>query len=43
MPEKGTDDDDPDLPGRTPQVRTAGGDSYFVEQAEIVEAIDDDP
>lgn len=43
MPEEEAESDDSGLPGRTLQIRTAGGDSYFVEQAEIVEAIDDDP
>lgn len=39
QPEAGSD---PDLPGRTVQVRFGGGTEY-VEQAELVEAVDPDP
>lgn len=43
VPVEGTDEDDPDLPGRTIQLRKPGEDTYYVRQAEIVEAIDEDP
>ena len=43
VPEKGTEEDDPDLPGRTIQLRKPGEDTYYVRQAEIIEAIDEDP
>ena len=43
VPEEGTEEDDPDLPGRTLQLRKPGEDTYYVQQAEIIEAIDDDP
>ena len=43
VPEKGTEDDDPDLPGRTIQLRKPGEDTYYVQQAEIIEAIDENP
>ncbi|GAB7019637.1 hypothetical protein JCM18750_24980 [Halostagnicola bangensis] len=42
VPEQPTDDDDPDLPGRTLQIRT-GGDIEHLEQAVIVEVQDADP
>ncbi|WP_121742151.1 hypothetical protein [Natronorubrum halophilum] len=42
VPQESTDEDDPDLPGRTIQLRT-GGDSEFFEQAVIVEVQDEDP
>lgn len=43
VPEEGTEADDPELPGQTIQLREPGEDTYYVEQAEIVEAVDDDP
>lgn len=43
MPEKRSDEDDPNLPGKTIQLRKPGEETYFVQQAEIVEAIDDNP
>lgn len=42
VPEKPAEDDDPDLPGRTIQVRTGGGET-FVPQVEIVEVQDHNP
>ncbi|WP_233274828.1 hypothetical protein [Haladaptatus cibarius] len=42
VPEEPADDDDPDLPGQTIQVRT-GGDETFIPQAEIVEVQDTSP
>ncbi|NUB90886.1 hypothetical protein HTZ84_13400 [Haloterrigena sp. SYSU A558-1] len=39
VPQEPTDEDDPDLPGRTLQLRMGGG-IEFVEQAEIVEVQD---
>ncbi|WP_254544144.1 hypothetical protein [Halomarina pelagica] len=39
VPREPADDDDPDLPGRTLQVRTGGGET-FIPQAEIVEVQD---
>ncbi|MDJ1432427.1 hypothetical protein [Halostagnicola sp. A-GB9-2] len=42
VPEQSTDDDDPDLPGRTLQIRT-GGDIEHLEQAVIVEVQDANP
>ena len=42
VPENPADDDDPDLPGRTIQVRT-GGDETFISQAEIVDVQDSPP
>lgn len=43
VPVEGTDEDDPDLPGRTIQLRKPGEETFYVQQAEIVEAIDEDP
>lgn len=43
IPEEDSDADDPDLPGRTIQLRKPGEDTFYVAQAEIVEAIDEDP
>lgn len=43
VPEERADGDDPDLPGRTIQLRTAGGETRYVEQAVIVEVQDADP
>lgn len=43
VPEQPAEGDDPNLPGRTLQVRLAGGGQEFVPQAEIVEVTDDDP
>lgn len=42
IPEEPTDEDDPDLPGRTIQFRMGGGIEYL-EQAEIVDVQDEDP
>ncbi|WP_227354813.1 hypothetical protein [Haladaptatus salinisoli] len=42
VPEKPADDDDPDLPGRTIQIRTGGGET-FVSQAKIVEVQEANP
>jgi hypothetical protein len=42
VPQEPTDEDDPDLPGRTIQFRMGGGIEY-IEQAEIVEVQDEDP
>jgi len=42
VPEQPTDEDDPDLPGRTIQFRMGGGIDYL-EQAEIVEVEDRNP
>lgn len=42
VPQEPAEDDDPDLPGRTLQVRR-GGDQTFVPQAEIVEVEDENP
>ncbi len=42
VPEQPTDEDDPDLPGRTLQIRT-GGDIEHLEQAVIVEVQDSNP
>ncbi|MFC6718155.1 hypothetical protein ACFQGT_11000 [Natrialbaceae archaeon GCM10025810] len=42
VPEQPTDEDDPDLPGRTLQLRLGGGIEYL-EQAEIVEIQDLSP
>ena len=42
VPETPVDDDDPDLPGRTIQVR-AGGEETFISQAEIVDVQDSSP
>ncbi len=42
VPEEPTDDDDPDLPGRTTQLRM-GGEIEYVEQSRIVEIQDEDP
>ena len=42
VPQEETEADDPDLPGRTLQVRMGGGIEYL-EQAEIVEVQDHDP
>ena len=42
VPQNPTDEDDPDLPGRTIQLRMGGGIEY-VEQAEIVEVQDEEP
>ena len=42
VPEEPAEDDDPDLPGQTIQVRTGGGEE-FVSQAEIVEVQDAAP
>lgn len=43
VPREPTEDDDPALPGRTIQLRTAGGETHYVEQARIVEVQDADP
>lgn len=43
VPQEPSEDDDPNLPGVTLQVRLAGGDSEFVEQATIVEVQDEEP
>ena len=42
VPQEPTDEDDPDLPGRTIQLRMGGGIEHL-EQAEIVEVQDDNP
>ncbi|WP_458204505.1 hypothetical protein [Haladaptatus sp. NG-SE-30] len=42
VPEEPADDDDPDLPGQTIQIRT-GGEEQFIPQAEIVEVQDANP
>ncbi|ELY60487.1 hypothetical protein C491_04295 [Natronococcus amylolyticus DSM 10524] len=42
VPEEPTDDDDPDLPGRTIQLRL-GGEIEYVDQSRIVEVQDEDP
>lgn len=42
VPEERTDEEDPDLPGRTLQLRMGGGIEHL-EQAEIVEVQDRDP
>ncbi|WP_306056383.1 hypothetical protein [Natronococcus wangiae] len=42
VPEQPTDEDDPDLPGRTIQLRMGGGIEYF-DQAAIVEVQDEEP
>ena len=42
VPKEETDGDDPDLPGKTLQLRMGGGTEYL-EQAEIVEVQDLDP
>ena len=42
VPNDSPDEDDPDLPGRTIQIRTAG-DSESIAQAEIVEIQDENP
>nr|WP_227376374.1 hypothetical protein [Haladaptatus halobius] len=42
VPEEPADDDDPDLPGQTLQIRTSGGET-FISQAEIVEVQDANP
>lgn len=42
VPQEPADDDDPDLPGRTLQVRTGDGET-FVPQARIVEVEDHNP
>ncbi|MEY7851625.1 hypothetical protein AB7C87_20770 [Natrarchaeobius sp. A-rgal3] len=42
VPQEPTDEDDPDLPGRTVQIRM-GGTAEYVAQAEIVEAQDETP
>ncbi|WP_129113518.1 hypothetical protein [Halegenticoccus tardaugens] len=40
VPEELADDDDPDLPGRTTQIRTGGGER-FIPQVEILEVQED--
>ncbi|WP_227380781.1 hypothetical protein [Haladaptatus halobius] len=42
VPEEPADNDDPDLPGQTIQVRIGGGET-FISQAEIVEVQDANP
>ncbi len=42
VPQEPTDEDDPDLPGKTIQFRTGGGIEHL-EQAEIVEVQDPNP
>ncbi|MDL5362483.1 hypothetical protein [Halalkalicoccus sp. NIPERK01] len=42
VPQDENEEDDPDLPGRTIQIRTGGG-QEFVEQAVFVEAQDENP
>ncbi|WP_266080877.1 hypothetical protein [Haladaptatus caseinilyticus] len=42
VPKEPADDDDPDLPGQTIQIRT-GGSEEFLSQAEIVEVQDANP
>ena len=42
IPEEPADEDDPDLPGQTIQVRMSGGQT-FISQAEIVEVQDMNP
>ena len=42
VPQEPTDEDDPDLPGRTIQLRMGGGIEHL-EQAEIVEVQDENP
>lgn len=43
VPQEPADDDDPNLPGVTVQVRLAGGEEEFLEQAEIIEIQDEEP
>ncbi|QFU82825.1 hypothetical protein [Natronorubrum aibiense] len=42
VPKEPTDEDDPDLPGKTIQLRMGGGIEHFA-QTEIVEVQDEDP
>ncbi|WP_458188633.1 hypothetical protein [Haladaptatus sp. NG-WS-4] len=42
VPEEPADDDDPDLPGQTIQIRTSG-DEQVISQAEVVEIQDLNP
>ena len=43
VPQEPTEDDDPDLPGVTIQVRLDGGNTEYVEQAVVVEVQDEAP
>jgi hypothetical protein len=43
VPQEPTDEDDPDLPGVTIQVRMAGGEAEYVSQSAIVEVQDEQP
>lgn len=43
VPREQNEDDDPDLPGQTVQLRTGGGETYYVTQAKIIEVQDSDP
>jgi hypothetical protein len=43
VPQEPSEGDDPDLPGITVQVRMAGGEEEFVEQARIIEVQDEEP
>lgn len=42
VPQEPTEEDDPDLPGRTIQIRAGGGIEHF-RQAEVVEVQDENP
>jgi hypothetical protein len=42
VPQDPAEDDDPDLPGRTTQIRTGGGER-FIPQVDIVEVQDENP
>lgn len=42
VPQEPAEDDDPDLPGRTTQIRTGGGET-FIPQVEIIEVQDENP